>query len=146
MYHALSKRNKGYTNNYLYDETLSIFMERVAALDINENLVNPAILRRTLAIKDDIINLTHNEFYEESYNSIIEPKKYILSFLLATSLFNTYIHSSTKGKRQIDNEINKVLMGYQQLEDILEKYEITEEKGSSIVKRQIKTIKHHKKY
>lgn len=141
MYHALGKRNKGYTNNYLYDETLSIFMERVAALDLDENLVKPAILRRTLAIKNDIINLTHNEFFEESYNSIIKPKKYIISFLLATALFNTYLHSSNKGKRQMDNEINKVLMGYQQLEAVLEKYEITEEKGSSIVKRQIKTMK-----
>ncbi len=141
MYHALGKRNKGYTNNYLYDETLSIFMERVAALDLDENLVKPAILRRTLAIKNDIINLTHNEFFEESYNSIIKPKKYIISFLLATALFNTYSHSSNKGKRQMDNEINKVLMGYQQLEAVLEKYEITEEKGSSIVKRQIKTMK-----
>lgn len=141
MYHALGKRNKGYTNNYLYDETLSIFMERVAALDLDENLVKPAILRRTLAIKNDIINLTHNEFFEESYNSIIKPKKYIISFLLATALFNTYSHSSNKGKRQMDNEINKVLMGYQQLEAVLEKYEITEEKGSSVVKRQIKTMK-----
>lgn len=138
MYHALSKRNKGYTDNYLYDETLSIFMEKVTALDIDESLIIPANLRRLILVKDNIIHLTLNDFYEESYRSIIEPQKYILSSLLATSLFNTYLHSTNKGRREIDNEINKVLTGNQILEDVLQKYEATPEKGVSLVKMQTK--------
>ena len=141
MYHALSKRNKGYTDNYLYDETLSIFMERVAALDISESLVTPAILQRIIQTKINVLDLTYNTFTEETGLNITEPQKYILSFLLATNLFNIYMHSSNKGKKEIDNEINKILIGKQKLEDVLNKYEITPEQGANIVKRQIKTLK-----
>lgn len=141
MYHGLSERNKGYTNNYLYNETLPIFMEEVAALDIDESLITPAILQRIINLKIDILNLTYNTFTEEKGLNITEPQKYILSFLLATNLFNIYMHSSNKGKKEIDNEINKILIGKQKLEDVLNKYEITPEKGANIVKRKIKTLK-----
>lgn len=141
IYHILSQRNKGYAQNYLYDEFLSIFMEQITALDINPNLIKSAFLKRTLNIKNTIINLIHDEFYNENKIDIIDEQKYILSFLLAYCLFNTYLHSSNKGKKQIDNEINKVLMGSQILEDLFDKYELTPEKGANIVKRKIKTLK-----
>ena len=64
---------------------------------------------------------------------------------MASALFNVYLHSSNKGKKQIDDEINKVLMGTQKLEDIFDKYEITPERGTNIIKRQIKTL-NKKKY
>lgn len=140
MYHALSQRNKGYTNNYLYEEVLPLFMENVTALDLDPKLLEPYTLKNLLEMKDDIINLTSSQFYEENYKNIIEPQKYILSNIMVSALFNVYLHSSNRGQKQINDEINKVLMGTQQLEDVFNKYEITTEKGTNIIKKQVKTL------
>ena len=42
---------------------------------------------------------------------------------------------------EINSEINKILMGNKTLEEVLDKYEITPEKGASLVKKKIKTLK-----
>lgn len=138
MYHALSMRNKSYTNNALYNEFLSIFMEFVSAYDMDESLTKPAMTERLLLTKSNFLSLERTLFNEgENIDSIID-KTYILSSILAFSLFNTYLHSSNNGKKQIDNDINKVLMGEYQLEYVLNKYEVNEEKGSRVMKKQLK--------
>ena len=65
MYHALSQRHKGYTNNYLYEEVLPLFMENVATLDLDQTLLDPYTLKNLLEFKDYIINLTRDQFYKE---------------------------------------------------------------------------------
>ena len=125
IYHALSKRNKGYTKNYLYDEIIPILMEQISSLELN--LSHHTFLKKINQTKNDIID-----------NSI-ESQKYIISFLYANTLFNLY--QNPKFKTEINKEINKILIGKQKLEDVLNKYEITPEQGANIVKRQIKTMK-----
>ncbi len=141
MYHALTQRNKGFTKNYLYTETLPIFMEQVTVLDIDESLIPAALLKRIISIKKNVIELTYNSFNEDNIQNITSPQNYILSCLLAINLFNIYLHSSNKGKNEINSEINKILMGNKTLEEVLDKYEITPEKGASLVKKKIKTLK-----
>lgn len=125
IYHALSKRNKGYTKNYLYDEIIPILMEQISSLELN--LSHHTFLKKISQTKNDIID-----------NSI-ESQKYIISFLYANTLFNLY--QNPKFKTEINKEINKILIGKQKLEDVLNKYEINPEQGANIVKRQIKTLK-----
>ena len=132
MYHALSKRNKGYTKNYLFDETISIFMEKIFALE--NNLLDKSSIRRISIIKDSIQDLNNP-------NNIIENQKYITSFLMSLCLFDIYFNSSNNIKKEIIQNINEIINGYQLLENILEKYEITPEKGINIVENEIKFLK-----
>ena len=128
LYHALSKRNKGYTKNYLYDEIIPIFMETISSLE--NNILYETALRRLILTKDNIQDTL-----------TIENQKYIISYLCASELFNIYIQSSNKGQQEINNEINKVLTGRKTLEDILDKYQIPPQKGANTVKKQIKILK-----
>ena len=141
MYHALTSKNKGYTQNYLYDETLSIFMEKVTALEMDKtySFEKEANLQRLLLTKDNILNLETAKYHNTNHLPAVEMQKYITSNILATDLFNTYSKNSNKIKNEINNDINQVLSGKKILEDILDKYEIYEEKGAKIMRKQLKT-------
>ncbi len=140
MYHALLNRNKGSLRNLLNKEFLSIFMEKVAAYDLDNsgNLFELRNLYRLLSIKENIIEKTREEFNTRNAESITKNESYIISGLLATDLFNTYLRGSNKLKKEIDLSINEVLMGNGVIEDVIDKYEVTLEKGSKIMKKQIK--------
>ena len=142
MYHALLERNKGTVGNYFHDEMLSIFMEKVAALDLDasEELLEKKILERLLSMKRSIINKTRLDFLDENHLNNFTAQKYIISTLCATDLFNTYKKGSNKLKKEIDGEINKVLVGNGTIEDVMDRYEVTPEKGSQLVKRQVKNF------
>ena len=147
LYHALLNRNKGSINNLLHNKALSIFMEKVAALDLDnsKDLLNKVKLCRLLDIKNYIMLKTKNDFYDNNHFDTITYETYIISTLLATALFDTYEHGTSQTQRNIDDAINKVLIGDGQLEDVFEKYDATEEKGSILVKKQIKEFHTNKR-
>ncbi len=147
LYHALLGRNKGSINNLLHNEALSIFMEKVAALDLDDSkhLLDLSTLDRLLDIKTNIMSKIKNEFYDDDYLATISKEKYIISTLLATALFDTYEQGTSATQRNIDNAINKVLIGDGQLEDVFDKYEATEEKGSILVRKQMKEFHTNKR-
>lgn len=140
MMHALFNRNKRNKKNYLNDEALSIFMERVAAKDLEDsnNLLELRILKRILDIKNNILEKSKNEFLEQKPEDIITREKYIVSTLHATALFDTYNKGSKKSQKEMDTTIGEVLIGHGKLEEVFEKYDATLEKGSKILQRQIK--------
>ncbi len=140
MYHALLDRNKGIANNLLYNEFIPIFMEKVAAYDLDNsgNLLELWNLKRLLSIKMCILDKEYEDFREKNAMDIIEDETYIISGLLATGLFNIYIKGSDKLKREIDLSINEVLVGNKNIEAIIDKYEITLEKCFKIMEQQIK--------
>lgn len=140
LYHGLLGRNKGAVNNLLHNETLPIFMEKVAAsdLDSSERLLNLRTLDRLLNTKNNIMIKTKNDFFNNDRLGTITNEGYIISTLLATALFDVYEHGTSQTQRKIDDAINKVLVGDGQLEDVFDKYEATEEKGSILVRKQLK--------
>lgn len=138
MTHALVDRNKGIINNMLNDEVLSIYMELVAACEIDPsgNLLNIVKTLRLQNLKNDLLHKNIN-----NYNGYLnEGDDYIISTLLAFNLFEKYHNSSEKERKCITKEINKTLSGERRLEDTLQKLEVTEEQGSKIVKENVKIL------
>lgn len=140
MAHALIDRYKGNINNLLNNEAFSIFMEKVAAKDLDESgeLLGLKHLYRILQTKHNVLEKEMIEFNEGNLKNLIVNQKYIISTLHATALFHTYSKGSIKLKNEIDFSLGKVIMGEDILEDVLKRYEATLDKGSRIMKRQIK--------
>ena len=91
MAHALINRHKGSIENFLNSEVFPIFMEKVAALDIDESgyLLDLKNLYRIIQLKHMMLDNEVLEFSERGFSNALEDKKYILSTLHATALFDT---------------------------------------------------------
>lgn len=141
MVHALLDRNKGSVKNLLNLETLSIFMERVAAqdLDSSNKLLDRNILLRILYTKHNVLNRELLQFENNESGNVLRHNTYIISSLNATALFQTYLKSN-KIKKEIDEEIGKVITGDKLLEDMLNHFEAVPERGTKIMSKQIKTF------
>ncbi len=141
MMHALLDRNKGSVKNLLNFETLSIFMEKVAAqdLDSSNKLLDRIILLRTLYVKSSILSRELSLFENSELNKVLQHNTYTISSLNAAALFQTYSKSS-KIKKEIDEEVGKVITGEKLLEDMLNHYEALPERGTKIMIKQIKTF------
>ncbi len=140
MAHALINRHKGSIQNLLNDEAFSIFMEKVAAddLDPDGKLLDFKTIIRLLQIKQNILDNEVLEYNESNFLGALQVKKYIISTLHATALFNTYSRSSKKIKKEIDTSLGKVICGEDTLESVLEHYEASLDRGTRIMNRQIK--------
>lgn len=135
MCHALNYRNKGYTNNQLYDEVLSVFLELVTAVDLNNtSLRDVKLLQRVLSLKSSTLA---KELYEKDNTNpltIIDYNKYLISTLLAFHLFSIYL-TKQRIRKEMDRDLNAIFNGDITLEDMLEKYEATEENGVQTLKK-----------
>lgn len=139
MTHALTNRHKGIIRNGLHNELLPIYMELVAAYesDKNDALLNSAIFHRIQSVKDDMLNMYQNNY--KGYITYMEDT-YIDSSLYAFALFEQYRKASNRGRKYITKEINKTLSGDRQLEDTLQTIGATEEEGSQIIRKYVKTL------
>lgn len=140
MAHALINRHKYNINNYLNTETFSIFMEKVAAEDIDSSgeLLDMKSFYRIIQSKNNMLDMEIRKFNEMDYTDILEDQKYIISTLHATALFQTYLKGSNKIKKEINSSLGKVIMGIDTLEEVLDHYDATLDRGTNIMKRQIK--------
>lgn len=140
MAHALINRHKGNIYNLLNREVFSIFMEKVAARDLDESgdLLDLKNFYRIIQNKHNMLDKEITEFNEGSLKRILENKMYIISTLYATALFDTYSKGSKKIQKEIDLSLGKVITGEDVLEDVLEHYEATLERGTRTMKRHIK--------
>ena len=138
MAHALVDRNKGIIRNILHDEVISIYLELVAAyeLDPSGQLLEIEIINRLQNLKNNIITTEQQKYNGE----IPSSDNYIDSCLYAFNLFEIYRKSSSKARKSVRNEINKTLSGNRLLEETLEKLNVTEEEGSKIIRKQIKKV------
>ena len=138
MTHALIDRHKGIIKNILHDEVLSIYFELVAAyeLDQTEKLLEITAKFRLLNLKNNILTSQ-----QQIFNGIMpDGENYIDSCLYAFNLFEIYKNSSSNARKSIREEINKTLSGSRGLEDTLDVLGVTEEEGSEIIRKQIKTL------
>jgi len=147
MMHALSNRHKGSIKNLLNDEVLSIFMEKIAAYDLDQSrtLLDKKNLRRILQIKHNILDREILEFRDERFSVVLSSKTYILSALRASALFDIYLKGSQKVQNEIDKAVANVITGNDVLEDMLDHYGASLEKGTKVLRRQIKEY-HNKIY
>ena len=140
MAHALINRHKGSIQNLLNNEAFSIFMEKVAAEDLDSEgkLLDFKGIDRILQIKRNVLDNEIITFNGGNLLGALEDRKYIISTLHATALFNTYSKSSKKVKKEIDASLGKVICGEDTLESVLEHYEASLDRGTRIMNRQIK--------
>lgn len=144
MYHALNYRNKGYTSNQLYNEVISIFMEWVTTMDLGDSrLQDLKILDRILATKRDILYREAYTFENKNPVAILDFNKYIISTLLAACLFEIYFKGNEIIRKEMDLDINSIFCSKYTLDDVLEKYEATPEKGCVLMKRMAKDVSHY---
>ena len=138
MTHALIDRHKGIIKNILHDEVLSIYFELVAAyeLDPSGKLLEIAATQRLQNLKGNILVVEQQKFNGE----IPDGHNYIDSCLYAFNLFEIYKNSSNNARKSIREEINKTLSGSRELEETLDVLDVTEEEGSKIIRKQIKTL------
>ena len=146
MSHALLNRYKKNVRNKLNNEAFSIFMESVAADDLepDKDFLDLKIFARILQTKQHVLKMELEKFKEESFLDILTDEKYILSTLHATALFDTYSKGSNKQKQAIDGALGEVITGTSVLENVFDYYGATLEKGSRIMQKQIQT--YDKKY
>jgi len=139
--HALINRHKKTIRNILNKEAFPIFMERVAAKDLEseEDFLNLKIFLRILQTKNHVLERELYQFKEEKFSDIVMSETYILSTLHATALFDTYIKGSQKQRNAIDDALGEVITGKAVLEDVFDYYDATLDRGSKIMQRQIKT-------
>lgn len=122
--HSQLEMNKGSVRNYLNKEVLTIFFEKLSALELHEDksmLIKSEIMRyRNLF--EYIVILKYNNF---TYTEKVEASMFINSILLADILFDIYINGDDILKTEIMNDIQTIFDGNMTLEEMLDKYDIT---------------------
>ena len=146
MSHALIDRHKGNINNLLHNEAFSIFMEKVAASDIDNSnrLLDLKNFLRIIQVKHNVLENELCEYREEGFMHALASKTYIISTLHATALFDTYQNSSQNTQNEIDNALGKVISGDGILEEVFEHYDASLVKGTKVMQKQIQ--KYEKQY
>lgn len=123
----------GYTDDFRNKELLSIFLEMLVALDLDNtrNLLRGQIAMRCKDLEYALSNiLTYNIFasneeYILTYDRLINASSYITSTFKAMFLFDKYLSFIRNSKkRQMIYTIQDVIDGKIQLEELLVKYNI----------------------
>jgi hypothetical protein len=125
--HAEQESNIGYATDYLDREIISIFLEKIAVLEIDPT-------GKTLKISEKIrlVDLL-NRFHKLHKNinklltlDIIENLLYIKSILYAEKLFDMYIREVKQGKRdKYFVDIQKIFDGKITVEEFIKTRDIT---------------------
>ena len=123
----------GYTDDFRNKEVLSIFLEMLVALDLDNtrNLLRGQIAMRCKDLECALSDiLTYNIFasdeeYILTYDRLINASSYITSTFKAMFLFDKYLSFIRNSKkRQMIYTIQDVIDGKIQLEELLAKYNI----------------------
>jgi hypothetical protein len=142
LIHTQLESQKGVVQDYHNREIVSIFIEYLSALLIDEK---GDLLRKVQNTRwDDFFNSVYflNQYIDtyEFMNRKIEASIYIVSSLKAENLFNMYLNSNNKDKEMMLQNIQDIFDGKITVEDFLEKYNITFEnsKKENIITKHLK--------
>lgn len=118
--------NGGKTKNYQNTEVLSMFMEDLTALDLDNSCSVYHFLKRA-GLKQLYLYFQHilSLRYSTSLEEIIATSAYITSELKCNHLFSLYINGNENQKQHIIALIQSVIDGKQTVEDILDNLNIT---------------------
>ena len=121
--HSQLEINKG-VNNYIHSEVLPMFFDKLTSLYLNDNF-------KTLKVNEQLrfIRLfkTIDKYSSESLSLYQETKLSmgIISILESEILFDKYLYGTNNDKVKIISEINDVLLGNKQVENLLQQNNIT---------------------
>lgn len=124
MTHAQMMVYEGGTNSIFNEETLPILMELIFAdeLDPSINTLKLVNNERLISICKFIDILSRGN--DVKYSDRVTSEKYIVSSLQAIELFKIYSLSTTRGKKEMLEDVNNIINGFNIVEDMLDKYQI----------------------
>lgn len=130
--HSQIESVKGSCLNYQNCEVISIFNEKLAALELDPtgNLLKEIEKRRYKALSKNIHTLMFPE--EHDAFEIFKSSYYISSTLKATHLFDKYQRGNQSIRKEIISGIQKVFDGVMTVEDLLDDNNITFENSCNV--------------
>lgn len=145
--HSQIDSNKGATRHYHNYEVLPRFIELLHSTPAEDDtfftnilimLQEHSLLEKINYFKESILTQSPNLESSELY---LEHSTYLISSLKAFNLYEMYLNSSSKGKQEIINQIQKIFDGKMLVEELLDKNEVSMEKGVESAKRLVKQAK-----
>lgn len=117
--HVLEQANRGFTDDFNNIELLSIFMEKVIAQELGQEVLELWERTRFLYLVED---------FQNYFETVIEERKrdniaYMKSTLYALKLFDMY--QQDKNKDKYFDDINKVLSGRIKVEEVISNHNLT---------------------
>lgn len=134
--HSQLESNPGSVKNYLNKEVITVFLEKVSALELDPSgeMLKFSERRRFIDIAQKIseINLD-GKFKVLTEEQKLENIMYIRSALLAEKLFDMYINErKDKHRRRYIYDIQDIFDGKQTVEDFIDKNKVTIEQGKNL--------------
>lgn len=139
MYHGLVQRNKDAIIDLSHEEFIPIFMEKVAAYKTGEDEEVREEIFRINDVRNNILDLENNINENNINYKTLSHEIYIISTLLATSLYSKYKNSNENIKNEIIDYINRVVSGRMAVEDLLDMFDISEKDGAREINNKSKT-------
>lgn len=137
--HSQIDSNKRVVKYYQNYEVIPIFIELIHAfLADNKNITSASIILRLNSLLEKIIYFerkTNNEITEFD----VEQSVYLISTLKVLNLYEIFIDSPSTKKQAIINQIQNIFDGKITVEELLEKENISMEKGIESAKRLVYT-------
>lgn len=116
LVHLLLRRHKGSIEDYYHDEVLPMFLEKVFALK-NDQTENLLATMETFRIRGHQLEhkliKTNKEIFDE------RAHQHLISGLIANLMFSRYYNETPIGRRNMLDEIEKVLNGEKTTEEML---------------------------
>lgn len=141
--HAEQESIPGYTDSFLNKEVISIFLEKLSALELDSTgrLLEASERMRFSHLLDVIRMIRLNELTNRfSCDDVLDNYKYLYSTLIAQKLFDLYIQERKQRKRdKYIYEIQDIFDGKKQVEDMISNHDVTIQKAKdlSLIKRHI---------
>ena len=138
--HSQLDYNNG-VNNYMHSEVLPIFFDKLTALYANDNYQTLKANEKLRFIR--LFKAINN--YRNKKLSLYQMNKLsmgIISILEAEKLFNIYLYGTSNDKNNIMTKINNILLGYEQVEDLLQETGITVDncQDKRLIKKQVNAL------
>lgn len=133
--HSQMECHKGYAKDYLNKEVITIFIEKLAALEIDPTgeILRAQERRRynyfksnynTLKKAEEIIRNDKTALTKFDEQALLGERITVQSTLLATKLFDIYQHSNEQIKNRILRSIQDVFDGKLTVEELLNKHQV----------------------
>ena len=135
--HTQTESTPGYAEDYHNKEVISIFLEKVAALELDStnHLLHLIEKMRYRSLQENIkaLNSFHNGDPTISFTAATESSMYIESTLKAEKLFDIYQNArKPKEKVRILSAIQNIFDGQMTVEELLQKNQVTAAKGADL--------------
>ena len=141
--HTLQESIPGYADSFLNKEVISIFLEKLSALELDPTgrLLEASERMRFSHLLNVIRILSLNDLTNSfSCEDVIDNYKYLHSTLIAQKLFDLYLQEIKQRKRdKYIYEIQDIFDGKIQVEDMISNHSVTIQnaKDLSLIKRHI---------